>query len=88
MELGPQRPSPLWSLGPNSIIALYMDPLGLAFTRACKLSVEVHVEKPSSMQGCGNRNLDCDVFRVGLHCKVTVWRVGFRRIYVELNPKP
>ena len=28
MELGPKRPSPLWFLGPNSIIVVYMDPLG------------------------------------------------------------
>ena len=27
MELGPKRPSPLWLLGPNSIIVVYMDPL-------------------------------------------------------------
>ena len=26
MELGPRRPSPVW--GPNSIIVVYMDPLG------------------------------------------------------------
>ena len=29
MELGPERPSPLWFWGPNSIIVVYMDPLGL-----------------------------------------------------------
>ena len=29
MELGPKRPSQLWFLGPNSIIVVYMDPLGL-----------------------------------------------------------
>ena len=29
MELGPERPSPLWFWGPNSIIVMYMDPLGL-----------------------------------------------------------
>ena len=28
MELAPKRPSPLWFWGPNSIIAVYMDPLG------------------------------------------------------------
>ena len=28
MELGPKRPSPLWFLGPNSIIVVYVDPLG------------------------------------------------------------
>ena len=28
MELGPIRPSPLWFWGPNSIIVVYMDPLG------------------------------------------------------------
>ena len=28
MELGPERPSPLWFLGPDSIIVVYMDPLG------------------------------------------------------------
>ena len=27
MELGPNRPSPIWILGPNSIIVVYMDPL-------------------------------------------------------------
>ena len=29
MELGPKRPSSLWFWGPNSIIAVYMDPLGI-----------------------------------------------------------
>ena len=29
MELGPKRPSPLWFWGPNSIIVVYMDPLGI-----------------------------------------------------------
>ena len=28
MELGPKRPSPSWFRGPNSIIVVYMDPLG------------------------------------------------------------
>ena len=28
MELGPKRPSPLWFLGRNSIIVVYMNPLG------------------------------------------------------------
>ena len=28
MELGPKRPFPLWFLGRNSIIVVYMDPLG------------------------------------------------------------
>ena len=28
MELAPKRPSPLWFWGPNSIIIVYMDPLG------------------------------------------------------------
>ena len=28
MELGPKRQSPLWFWGPNSIIVVYMDPLG------------------------------------------------------------
>ena len=28
MELGPKRPSPLWFWGPNSILVVYMDPLG------------------------------------------------------------
>ena len=28
MELGANRPSPLWFLEPNSIIVVYMDPLG------------------------------------------------------------
>ena len=28
MELSPKRPSPLWFWGPNSIIVVYMDPLG------------------------------------------------------------
>ena len=31
MELGPKKPSPLWFLGPNSIIVVYMDPLGILF---------------------------------------------------------
>ena len=29
MELGPKRPSPLWFGGPNSIIVVYRDPLGI-----------------------------------------------------------
>ena len=29
MELGPERPSLLWFWGPNSIIEVYMDPLGI-----------------------------------------------------------
>ena len=29
MELGPKRPSLLWFWDPNSIIGVYMDPLGL-----------------------------------------------------------
>ena len=28
MESGPKRPSPLWFWGPNSIMVVYMDPLG------------------------------------------------------------
>ena len=28
MESGPKKPSPLWFLGPNSIIVVNMDPLG------------------------------------------------------------
>ena len=28
MELGPKRPSLLWFWGPNSILVVYMDPLG------------------------------------------------------------
>ena len=28
MELDPNRPSPIWLLGPNSIIVVFMDPLG------------------------------------------------------------
>ena len=28
MELAPKRPSPLWFWEPNSIIVVYMDPLG------------------------------------------------------------
>ena len=28
MELGPERPFPLWFWGPNSIIVVFMDPLG------------------------------------------------------------
>ena len=28
MELGPQKPRMVWFLGPNSILAIYMDPLG------------------------------------------------------------
>ena len=31
MELGPKRPSPLWFWGPNSIMVVYMDPLGSPF---------------------------------------------------------
>ena len=30
MELGPKRPSLLWLWDPNSIIGVYMDPLGIA----------------------------------------------------------
>ena len=32
MELGPKRPSPLWFWGLNSIIVVYMDPLGLSLS--------------------------------------------------------
>ena len=28
MELGPERPSPSWFWDPNSIIGVFMDPLG------------------------------------------------------------
>ena len=28
MELGTERPSPLWFFGPKSIMVVYMDPLG------------------------------------------------------------
>ena len=31
MEFALKRPSPLWFLGPNSIIVVYMDPLGSEF---------------------------------------------------------
>ena len=31
MELGPRRPSPLWFWGPNSIVVVYMDPLGYIY---------------------------------------------------------
>ena len=31
MEAGPRRPSPIWFWGPNSIIVVYMDPLGIYF---------------------------------------------------------
>ena len=34
MELGSKRPSPLWFSGPNSIIVVYMDPLGIASSEA------------------------------------------------------
>ena len=34
MELGSKRPSPLWFSGPNSIIVVYMDPLGLLMVKA------------------------------------------------------
>ena len=30
MELGLKRPSLLWFLGPNSIVVLYMEPLGMS----------------------------------------------------------
>ena len=33
VELGPKRPSPLWFWGPNSIIVVYMDPLGIESLR-------------------------------------------------------
>ena len=29
MELGPERPSPLWFWVPNSTIVVYVDPLGI-----------------------------------------------------------
>ena len=29
VELGPKRPSLLWFWGPNSIVVVHMDPLGL-----------------------------------------------------------
>ena len=31
MELGPKRPSLLWLWGPNSIMVVYMDPLGIVY---------------------------------------------------------
>ena len=47
MELGPKRPSLLWFWDPNSIIGVYMDPLGYArFTvwgLGCEVSQEVEV---------------------------------------------
>ena len=34
MELVPKRPSPLWFWGPNSIMVVYMDPLGKSKMRS------------------------------------------------------
>ena len=34
MELGPKRPSLLWFCGPDSILVVYMDPLGRMFNNA------------------------------------------------------
>ena len=36
--IGPKRPSPLWFLGPNSIIVVYMDPLGTIKILPCRLN--------------------------------------------------
>ena len=45
MELGPKRPSLLWFWGPNSIMVVYMDPLGeSSYTLSFKLQVWQHFE--------------------------------------------
>ena len=49
MEISPKRPSPLWLWGPNSIIVVYMDPLGMK--RLNKAGVCV------SRTTCGRKNL-------------------------------
>ena len=55
MELGPKRPSPLWFLGPNSIIVVYMDALGVVYgcrfrargaQRNCRLELERVLASP------------------------------------------
>ena len=39
VKLGPRRPSLLWFWGPNSIIVVYMDPLGKRLKVACSTRV-------------------------------------------------
>ena len=45
MELGPKRPSPLWFWGPNSIIAVYMDPLGYNRVKGFHKGLSKEVDK-------------------------------------------
>ena len=47
MELGPKRPSLLWFWDPNSIIGVFVDPLGFCsgdVRRACFLRLRVPFE--------------------------------------------
>ena len=46
MELAPKRPSPLWFWGPNSIIGVYMDPLGKNLKDKLHLTRSVALEGP------------------------------------------
>ena len=69
MESGPKRPSPLRFWGPNSIIVVYMDPLGRLF----------RVKVGSRVEGLG---LDARLFgfvrRAGLGFRVSFNVLGFR----------
>ena len=42
MELGPKRPSPLWFWGPNSIMVVYMGPLGNIYIHTCAWYTHTH----------------------------------------------
>ena len=46
MELAPKRPSPLWFWGPNSIIVVYMDPLGNFHTKEPTTAANANATEP------------------------------------------
>ena len=52
MELGPKRPSPLWFWGPNSILVVYMDPLGKLAIVCCSWRKH-EIKKRGRKLGCG-----------------------------------
>ena len=56
MESGPKRPSPLWPLGPTSIIVVYIDPLGQGLGLKSGQRNDEAL-KPDGEQGCGHRSL-------------------------------
>ena len=56
MELGPKRPSLLWYWGPNSIVVVYMDPLGYLVQEPDPISMLPAISCTSI---CVVRNLGC-----------------------------